>query len=100
MGRYMCEKNLITSNGKKLYLATFEFVSGEYEQIFRNVFYAKDAEDLENKIHDYLIDYYGQGNTSEVDGNDYYYWYGEIAVRYCGWEEITDFQQIVNRLLW
>jgi hypothetical protein len=94
----MCDKNILTSNGDKLYLATFEFVSGEYEQIFSNVFYAKDAEDLENKIHNYLIDFYSQGNTSEVDGNDYYYWYGEIAVRYCGWEEITNCKQLVNKL--
>ena len=95
----MCDKNVPTSNGKKLYLATFEFVSGEYEQIFRKVFYAKGAEDLENKIHEYLIDYYGQGNTSEVDENEYYYWHGEIAVRQSGWEEITDFKQLVNKLL-
>jgi hypothetical protein len=46
-----------------------------------------------------LINYYGEGNTSEVDGNDYYYWYGEIAVRQRGWEEITDFKQLVNKLL-
>jgi hypothetical protein len=95
----MCDKNILTSNGNKLYLATFEFVSGEYEQIFSKVFNAKDAEDLENKIHNYLIDFYGQGNTSEVDGNEYYYWYGVISVRYCGWEEITDCKQLVNKLL-
>jgi hypothetical protein len=94
-----CNKNIVTSNGEKLYLATFEFISGEYEQIFRKVFYAENAEDLENKMHEYLIDYYGEGNTSEVDGNDYYCWYGEIAVRQSGWEEITSFEQLVNRLL-
>lgn len=95
----MSDRTINTLNGKKLYLATFEFVSGEYEQIFRKVFYAKDAEDLENIIHEYLIDYYGEGNTSEVDGNDYYYWHGEIAVRQSGWEEITDLKRLVNRLL-
>ena len=92
-------KNAETPKGEKLYLVTFDFVCGEYKQIFHKVFYSKDAEDLENKIHEYLIDYYGEGNTSEVDGNDYYYWYGEIAVRHAGWEEITSFEQLVNRLL-
>jgi hypothetical protein len=96
----MSDKNVINLNGKKLYLATFEFVSGEYEQSFQRLIYAKNARDADKKIKNYLRDYYGKGNTSEIDGNVYYYWYGEIAVKYCGRQEITDFQQIVNRLLW
>lgn len=96
----MCDKSVITSNGKKLYLATFEFVSGEYEQSFHRLIYAKNARDVDRKIKQYLRDYYGKGNTSEIDGDDYYYFYGEIAVKYCGRQEITDFQQIINKLLW
>lgn len=96
----MLSKTMIASNGKKLYLAFFEFVSGEYEQPFKKLFYAKNERDLEKIIQEFLIDYYGEGNTSEVDGDDYYYWHGEVAVKYRGWQEITDFQQIINRLLW
>jgi hypothetical protein len=74
-------------------------VSGEYEQSFQRLLYAKDEKDLGRKIHKYLKNYYGTGNTSEIDGDVYYYWYGEIAVKYFGWEEITSFKQLVNRLL-
>jgi len=94
----MCDRNVISHNGKKLYLATFEFVSGEYEQSFQRLIYAKNARDVDKKIKNCLKDYYG--NTSEIDGDVYYYWHGEIAVKYCGWQEITDFQQVINRLLW
>lgn len=92
--------NTFAPYGTKLYLATFEFISGEYEQPFRRLFYAKNERDIEKIIQEFLIDYYGEGNTSKVDGNDYYYWHGEIAVRYRGWEEIKDTKQIVDRLLW
>ena len=92
--------NTVASNGKKLYLATFEFISGEYEQSFRKLFYAKNEIDIEKIIQEFLIDYYGEGNTSELDDDIYYYWHGEIAVKYCGWEEITDAKQIVDSLLW
>jgi hypothetical protein len=46
----MCHKNLLTLKDKKLYLATFEFISGEFGQIFRKIFYVKDEEDLEEEI--------------------------------------------------
>ena len=95
----MCDKNVITSNGEKLYLATFEFISSEYSQPFVKLFYAKDEKDLEVQIHEYLIDYYGIRNTSEVNANVYYYWNGEIAVKQEGWQEITSFRRLVNRLL-
>lgn len=94
----MCNKN-ITSNGKRLYLATFEFVSGEYGQIFEKAFYAKNDKDIEKKIHRYLVNYYGRRGTSKIDINVYYYWNGEVGVKLDGREEITDFKQIVNRLL-
>ena len=95
----MCEKNLITSNGRKLYLVTFDFVCGEYEQMFEKTFYAKNPGDLKNQIHSYLRNYYGTGNTSEIDGDRYYYWHGEVGVKLDGWEEITSFKQLVNKLL-
>lgn len=96
----MCEKNVLTSNGKKLYLVTFEFVSGEYEQSFHRLVYVKNGKDVDNQVHETLSNYYGTDNTSEIDGDDYYYFNSEIAVRYCGWQEITDYKQIVDRLLW
>lgn len=37
----MCNKNELVSNGNKLYLATFEFVSGEYGQSFQRFIYRK-----------------------------------------------------------
>jgi len=95
----MCEKDITSSNGEKLYLATFEFISGEYEQSFQRLIYAKNARDVDRNIKKYLRDYYGKGNTSEIDGDVYYYFYGEIAVKYCGRQEITDYKQIVDRLL-
>ena len=96
----MCGKGVITSNGEKLYLATFEFVSGEYEQSFQRLIYAKNARGVDRKIKNILSDYYGKGNTSQIDGDVYYYWHDEIAVKYCGRQEITDFEQIIRRLLW
>lgn len=78
----MNDKNLITPNGSKLYLVTFEFISGEYEQSFHRLLYAKNAEDLDTQVRNYLKNYYGKGNTSKLDDDVYYYWYGEIAVKY------------------
>jgi len=95
----MCYKNILTSNAERLYLATFEFISGEYCQPFVKLFYAKDEKDLEEQIHEYLIDYYGIRNTSEVNADVYYYWNGEIAVKQEGWQEITSFRRLVNKLL-
>lgn len=92
-------EKVITSNGKKLYLATFEFVSGEYGQIFEKLFYGKNEKDLEKEIHKYLNGYYGRGNTSEIDKNVYYYFNGVVAVKKHGWQEITDFEQLVNKLI-
>jgi len=96
----MCDMNLITSNDEKLYLATFEFVSGEYGQIFEKAFCAKNEKRVEKDIHKYLFNYYGRGNTSEIDNNVYFYFNGEVAVKNHGCEEITNFEQLVDRLLW
>lgn len=95
----MFQTSVTTSNAEKLYLATFEFVSGEYEQMFEKAFYAKDEEDLENKIRECLINYYGEGNISEIDEDAYYYWNGEVAFKQHGWQEIKNFEQLVSKLL-
>jgi len=96
----MCDKQTITSNGEKLFLATFEFISGECEQIFHRLLYANNGKGVDKQVHEYLKDYYGVGNTLEINDDVYYYWYGEIAVKYCGRQEVADFQQVVDRLLW
>ena len=95
----MCDKNVTTSNNERLYLATFEFISGEYGQPFKKIFYARDAEHLETEIDKYFVDYYGSGNLSEINRRTYFYFDGEVAVRKHGWDEITDLKQLVNKLL-
>ena len=94
----MCDKNVITPKGKKLYLATFEFISGEFGQIFHQAFYARDEEQLEKAIHKFLVSYYGRGN-SEIDNDVYFYFNGEVAVKMHGWKEITSYKELVNQLL-
>ncbi len=95
----MCDKSAITSNGKKLYLATFEFVSGMYGQMFEKAFYAKTEKSLEKQIHKFLNEYYDKGNTSKIEGKIYYYLDGDVAVKKHGWEEITGFDHLINKLL-
>lgn len=86
-------------NGMKLYLANFEFVSGENQQPFSCLFYAKSPAVLEKKINKYLRDYYGKEGFDEVDGDDYYYLGGQVAVKNCGWEEVINLQQVADRLM-
>lgn len=95
----MCDENVTTSNGKKLYLATFELFSGQYGQIFYQAFYAKNEKQLDKEIHKYLKEYYGEENIPKVDEDDYYYFDGEVSVKKHGWEEVTSFKQLVNKLL-
>ena len=84
---------------KKLYLATFEFISGEYCQIFHKAFFAEDENALEKEIHNYLVDYYGVRNISEIQDGVYYYWHSEVAVKPIGWQEIENLEQMAGKLL-
>ena len=93
------DKDVAIKNGRRLYLATFELVSGEYGQIFVKAFSAKDTENLEHKVHKYLFEYYGDGNVTEIKQGTYYYFNGEVAVKDLGWQRITSFKQLVNKLL-
>lgn len=95
----MCDKNVITSKSKKLYLATFELFSGQYGQIFYQAFYARNEKSLGNQIHKYLKNYYDKGNNTNIKGNIYYYFDGEVAVKKHEWEEIKNCEQLVNKLL-
>ena len=96
MKNFFCAENVKID--RKLYLATFEFISGEYGQIFYKAFYVEEERDLEMKIHNYLVDYYGKGKNSNIEGNRYYYWNSEVAVKIHGWEEIIDLEQIALKL--
>lgn len=93
------QNNTIALNGTKLYLATFELTSGQYGQFFYQAFYARNKKSLENHIHKYLKNYYDKGNNTNIEGDVYYYFYGEVSVKNHGWEEITDMQQIIDKLL-
>lgn len=84
---------------RRLYLVTFEFISGEYIQTFHKTFYVEDKGNLEMEIHNYLDDYYGPGNTSEIEDGVYYYWHGEVAVKPIGWGEIMSLEQIAGELI-
>lgn len=84
---------------RRLYLITFEFISGEHTQTFYKTFYAEDENNLEKEIHNYLVDYYGAGNTSGIENDVYYYWHSEVAVKPIGWEEIINLEQIVDKLM-
>ncbi len=95
----MCEKNVITSKGKKLYLSTFELISGQYGQIFYQAFYARNEKNLENQIHRYLKNYYDKGNNTGIKEKTYYYLDGEVSVKNHGWEEITSYKQLIDKLL-
>jgi hypothetical protein len=83
---------------KRLYLAEFEFLCRGYGQIFPLIFEAEGEKDLEGRIHSYLLGYYGEGNTSAIEGDTYFYNCGEVAVKKLRWEGIEDFEQIVRKL--
>lgn len=83
---------------KKLYLASLEFISVMYGQNFYKFFYANNDVDFEKKLHQYLIEYYGDGNTSEVQDGVYYYCNGEVGVRLLSYEKITNLKQVVQRI--
>ena len=95
----MCDKSVTISPGEKLYLATFELISGQYGQFFYQAFYARNKKNLENQIHKYLKNYYDRGNNTGIEEKTYYYFHGEVAVKKHSWEEITSFEQLVNKLL-
>ena len=93
------DKNVTIKNGRKLYLASFELTSGQYGQPFVQAFYAKDTKGLEQAIHKYLLEYYGEENTPKVKAKTYYYFDEEVKVENHGWQRITRFKQLVSKLL-
>lgn len=81
----------------KSYLVTLTFVSGEYEQTFHKIFKAKTTHSLDKKTDKYLRNYYPEAKKERDDL--YFYYGGEIAIRIEGCQEITDLQQVIDRLV-
>lgn len=84
---------------ERLYLMNFKFICGEYEQGFNKVFYARNINNLEKKVRDYLSSYYGAATLIDIDNDIYYYWNSEVAVKFVGYSEIKNFEDLVSRLL-
>ena len=80
---------------KKKYLVTFEFISGEYGQMFYKVFESTEK-GIEPEIEDWLRHYYGEPNDVEIDGNIYNY--GDVAVKLHGYSELKSPAQLLDKL--
>ncbi len=81
----------------KTYLVEFEFRSGEYSQIFMRVFEALNKKQVERKIQHYLKTYY-HDDEAEAEHNTWFYFGGEVAVKWCGYEEIKNPIDVLERL--
>ncbi len=92
-------KDIAAFKNKKLYIATFELISGQYGQIFYTAFYAKNEKSLNTQIHRYLKNYYDKENNTSIEGDVYYYFNDGVAVKNHGWEEIINTKQLINKLL-
>ena len=81
---------------KNQYLVDFEFVSGEFGQPFSHVFEARQQEELERRVEKYLDNYYEGGSRRE--GRTWFYLDDQVAVKLCGWSEITDLNELLRGL--
>lgn len=84
---------------KRTYFVDFEFICGEYEQDFGKIFSAKNEKILENKIHDFLKNYYGKKCLTEITDDVYYFHNGEVGVKCIGWQEVKNFKELVLKLI-
>jgi hypothetical protein len=81
----------------KTYLVEFEFICGEYGQIFLHIIEAFCEIDVEAKIRNYLEFYYEDADSECLD-DIWYYFSGEIAVKCHGYREIARASDVVDRL--
>jgi len=81
----MNDKGTANSKKEKLFFTDFVFISGEHEQHFVKLFYAKGKKDLKKKLHDYLIDYYGKGDNYTISGDVYINVLVEMRLEYIEW---------------
>jgi len=95
MGEAMNDKNIMTSEGQKLYLVTFEFFSSEQRTLFKKGFHAKSEEDLKEGIDKYLMEYYGFKNSSGDDTKFSYYRDDDLAVNLIDWKEIESYELLL-----
>lgn len=62
------------------FLSTLEFISGENGIIFHRIIKAETFNTAENKINKWLKNFH-PGQFIKKDGNNYYYFGGEVAVK-------------------
>ena len=93
----MNDKNIMTSEGQKLYLVTFEFFSSEQRTLFKKGFHAKSEESLKEDIGKYLMEYYGFKHSSVDDRKFSYYRDDDLAVNLIDWREIESYELLLFR---
>ena len=94
----MNDKNIMTSEGQKLYLVTFEFSNSEQRIKFKKGFHAKSEESLREYIDKYLMESYGFKNSSgDKRTLSYYRNNDDLAVNLIDWEEIESYELLLFR---
>lgn len=71
----------------KLYLAHFEFYSGEAEIPFHHTLWAASMEEARRRVEEYLREFAAE--PERVGYLSYLYWDGYYGVKYKGLEETT-----------
>jgi len=84
---------------RTVFLAEFEFISGEYVQTFYHTVIESSNKKALREIKRFLREYYGRGNCTEYDKHRevYYYFGGDVAIRFVRLHELTA-QEIVDML--
>ena len=69
---------------RTVFLAEFEFISGEYVQTFYHTVIESSNKKALREIKRFLREYYGRGNCTEYDKHRevYYYFGGDVAIRF------------------
>ena len=75
-----------------MYLAHLEFISGEYEKNFYRCIPANSLQDAEKHLDQYLRKCYWDTDV-EQSGTTYYFFHGEIAVKWTDIEELPSSPQ-------
>ena len=75
------------------------YLAGNTGEIFYKAFMRGMKRNCRRKSINIFVIIMIEGNITEIGRDVYCYFNGEVAVKNHGWEEITDFEQIVNRLL-
>ena len=81
----------------KKYIATLEFKTGEYGNIFYKVIEESSLPAAEIKLKEYFRDFYGENGLDEEKGWKFEYLGGDVVVSIEMLEECTD-AEIISRL--